>query len=258
MNTLIKYADLSDKGRWDANCYDFDVNPTESDKKLLSLLSVIGEGEFTGISSGLLLPKMIMDEVPKKHQKDFAEILVYMNIIIYEEFRHGMAISTLLNIEPDLSDVFNIDTKHYWGAYGLLLSHCLSEATNAILYNSLIKQIEDPGLIKIFTNIQKDEARHLSAWKHMIKDIINKDPYHKKMALAALDDGINKHNAMIGDNYFQGVKDTIKIFKPSALNDLVLTKHKILMYWFGDDNPYSITDLKISHLNFLRDHIHKS
>jgi hypothetical protein len=241
MKTLIKYADLSDESRWLAKGYNYDFEISDHDKELLTKLKVIGEGEFTGLASGLLLPKMITEQVPENLIGDWTSILVYMNIIVYEEFRHGTVISKLSSDEPlDIKKVgvdfiWNKEDRTVWDAYGLLVSHCLSEVSNVLLYSSLVSRIQSPELKEIFKNIQKDESRHLSAWKELIKDLIDDDPYHKEMVLKSLKDGLNKHNAMLGKNYFKGVQETMGIFSPDSLDKMVDIKYKILNYWFGEE-----------------------
>ncbi|MEO1945520.1 MAG: hypothetical protein ABGY11_14555 [Candidatus Thioglobus sp.] len=259
MNTLIKFGDLSDKSRWLANGYNYDFNISENDRALLDKLIVIGEGEFTGLASALLLPKMIKEQVPKEHISDWTEILVYMNIIVYEEFRHGMVISKLANGNVDLKEVgdkfiWSVDSTELWNAYGLLVTHCLSEVSNTLLYKALAPKFESEELRLIFSNIQKDESRHLLAWKDLIKDLIDSSEYHKKRVIESLVDGLHKHNAMLGRNYFKGVSDTMSIFPKGSLNIMANIKYNILEYWFGEENPISKRDIKLGYAKFLQKH----
>jgi len=233
MDTLLKYADLSDETRWLAKGYNFDFDISDHDLDILNCLEVIGEGEYTGITSGLLLPKMIMDQVPSEHIRDWTEIVIYMNIIVYEEFRHGYTISKLLG-KDDLQgvNIFDLSAEKNWNAYSLLMSHCLSEVSNVLLYKNIIERFESKELSSIFRNIQKDEARHLSAWKELIKDLIDSNDYHRNKCEESLNDALNQHNASIGDNYDQGVKDTLHFFGMSSMISLMRSKKKITDYWF--------------------------
>jgi len=235
MKTLLKYADLSDENRWLAKGYNFDFKITDNDKEVLSKLRVIGEGEYTGIVSGLLLPKMIMEQVPREFISDWSQIIVYMNIIVYEEFRHGLTISKLSGGETDVAkaDIFNLEGKDYWDAYGLLVSHCLSEMSNILLYKGVIKELETPELIDIFNNIKRDEIRHMMAWKDLIKDLIDSNEYHKGRCKDSLKDGITIHNAFLGPNFDKGVEDTICFFDSGAVISLMKSKRKIINEWFN-------------------------
>jgi len=208
MNTLIKFADLSDENRWLSKGFEFEFDISKGDRALLNKLIVIGEGEFTGLASSLLLPKMIKEQVPSKYTKDWTDIFVYMNIIVYEEYRHGMVIGMLSEGGVDLK--------------------------------------------RIFSNIQRDESRHLLAWKELIKDLIGSDEYHKKKVLEALEDGLHKHNAMLGRNYFKGVSDTMSIFPKGSLDTMANIKFNILEYWFGEDNPITKRDIKLGYAKFLQ------
>jgi rubrerythrin len=128
----------------------------------------------------------------------------------------------------------------------------LSEVSNTLLYKSIATKFESTDLKRIFSNIQRDESRHLLAWKELIKDLIGSDEYHKKKVLEALEDGLHKNNAMLGRNYFKGVSDTMSIFPKGSLDTMANIKFNILEYWFGEDNPITKRDIKLGYAKFLQ------
>jgi|JYMV01.1.fsa_nt_gi rubrerythrin len=256
MDTIIKWANLSDNQRWkiEGN-YDYPwiSELSDDDKAVLKTLRDIAKGEHSGTGSVYMMFKMI----PEDYINDWATIAVYSSIISYEEFRHGTVINALNGIK--LSDEewaedtrVEADNVHNWTAYSLLMSFAISEATNVMVYEKIINAVEDERLKDIFKNIKRDEARHLSAWRDLIKQLINKNDFHKQQMLDNLDLAIHFHNAEIHKDYMRGADMTKHLWTPKDLMNVTNTKFKLLEHWFGDDNPYTPAKLKIAHVKAMR------
>jgi hypothetical protein len=97
----------------------------------------------------------------------------------------------------------------------------------------------------------KDEARHLSAWRDIIKQLCDTDDYHKQRFLKALSGSMHTHNASIGNNYWTGVKGTFQIFERDSVENIIQSKYTTLITIFGDDLPYTKRQLKDQHMRFL-------
>jgi hypothetical protein len=265
MNTLIKFANLSDKSRWDVENYHYPwvEDLSENDKGIIKSLKYIGEGELSGLGVSLLFNKLLMEsDIPPELIGDFAQIEIFSNIITYEEFRHGLIFSSL----NEANFINNIDDREFgnkyiykgleskiWNAYGLLLSLCISEATNTFLYSSIAGKIESSDLKTLLNKIQKDEARHLATWKEIIKELANSHPYHMDSLLSQLHESINNHNALLADNFPKGLVETMGMFPMNSLSEMVKKKHQVLEYIFEDKNPLSLKALKLSQVKFLKE-----
>jgi hypothetical protein len=265
LNLLTKYSCLSDKMRWNAQDFIFPFDLTEPDKEIVSYLKRVGDGELTGIGAGILVYDLIK-KVPEQYRSAFITSAMYINIIVIEEFRHGVTLSVLN--DPDFIDKFdmntfgndnlvNLNNDLKWDVYGILLSLCLSEVVNTELYKCAFEEAETPELKELLKNIMKDEARHLSAWRDIIKEISNDDPYHYNMFIKSFDNAIHSHNASIGSSYIDGVRDTLGIFKFDSIDNIVDKKYEILVHCFGNKLPFTKPDLKRGHLNFLANSLYK-
>lgn len=256
MNTIIKWANLSDSQRWVVEGdykYPWITELEQSDKDILSSLSDIAKGEHSGTGSVQIMLKLIPDE----HINDWASISLYSSIISYEEFRHGTIINALNNVyltdEEWAEDTcISSSNDNGWTAYSLLMSFAISEATNVMVYDKVIKAIKDSRVKAIFKNIKRDEARHLAAWKDLIKCLINKNEIHKKHMLNDLELAINFHNAEIHKDYMRGSTITSYLWDNADFVEVINHKFKLLDHWFGEDNPYNVTKLKVAHVKAMR------
>jgi hypothetical protein len=254
---LTKYSCLSDSNRWDVTKFKYDTSKLSmADKLLLSNLVKIGEGELTGTTTGLLFIKLSHD-VDVDLQPDFFNAVIYLNIIIMEEFRHGLVIGALndskyvenFNLDEFAAESLATVNKHQtWNIYSLLMSLCLSECTNIQLYKSVVNKAESQLLKTIFSNIVKDEARHLSAWRDMIKILVECNPKHHQMFLNTIGEASNKHNASIGTGYQEGMKATLKIFESDSIDKIVESKWHTLSYIFGKSFTQSKQHIKAQHI----------
>jgi|LWDU01.1.fsa_nt_gi hypothetical protein len=250
LELISKYSCLSDKTRWDVTNFEYDLDDiSDNDRDIINALMHIGEGEMTGTTSGSLFFKLIFD-LDRSLQIDFIDIILYWNIINIEEFRHGVVIGSLVN--PDYIKDFdmngfaeecfdNIETVKHWDAYSLIMSLCLSECTNIQLYKSAIERMESEYLKDIFNNIMNDEIRHLSAWKDLIKKLVNTKDIHKQRFMESIDLGGNIHNASLNaghvrDSYVRGMKDTMYLWESDSIDKIVNSKYNTLKYIFGSSS----------------------
>lgn len=263
----IKWADLSDKMRWESNGYDLGWADEleEGDIQIIKNLKRVGEGELTGVGSTVLFNNLVMQDVPKDHRYEVAEWLMYFPILVYEEIRHGVMLKSLFNKiegkgnyieqtsikEVGEKYVFEWEDNIHWDSYGLLMSHCLSEATNAHLYKSIVNRIKHPKFKELILNLQKDEFRHLTIISKIVKRLINSDEYHKQRCLSSIHKALNHHNAMQHENYVDGLNASLPVFENGSATKIVKKKFKILEDWFGDDNPYTFLSLLKEHISFL-------
>jgi hypothetical protein len=260
LELITKYSCLSDENRWSVNKYDFtDLDISEKDKDCIQNIWAVGCGEMTGIGAQILMYRLL-DNESQERIGDFYTAYEYFNIIVAEEFRHGMTIANLINPnyikEQDHRSfgteyVRDVQNPNQWDCYGLLISLCLSECVNTQLYKCIAKKVENPELNRIFNNIMKDEARHLSAWRDIIKQLCDTDDYHKQRFLEALSGSMHTHNASIGNNYWTGVKGTFQIFERDSVENIIQSKYTTLITIFGDDLPYTKRQLKDQHMRFL-------
>lgn len=263
MRTLVKFGLLSDKARWDVEGYDYSWTNEldESDKDIIKSLRYISEGEMSGLGIPYLM-QTLMDnsDIPKSLRGDFIQIAIFNNIIVYEEFRHGMVLSSLSNNkyidginDRDFGNEFYFSAPECknWELYGLLMSLCISESTNVQLYSAIYKNITDPRFKLLLNKIQKDESRHLSTWKNLLKELVESDEYHMQKMVEQCEQGVSNHNAMLAKNFFLGLEDTKHYFGKSSLSSIIVNKHKILNYILGDRNPFSVKDLMICQEKFM-------
>ncbi len=278
IETIVKYSCLSDENRWDANKYNFTwaSELSKNDKDIIELLDCLSDGEHSGQASSVQFVELMVREMdngyPQELANDWSEIYAYINIITYEEFRHGLSLGVLYNyIKNNNFNYFKNESiseygrkylwcykeREYWDLYEYLLTHLFSEITNTELYRDLSKQVKHPKLKELITNIMTDEARHMSAWSEVIKNLIHQNKYHKERMLKSLKKGINYHNAMVHERYFEGVNKMMHLFNPEgikkqpAINIMLKNKYRMLNYLFGEENPLTIDDLYKEHMTFL-------
>lgn len=282
METIVKFGCLSDEHRWNANRYNFEWLPDldEHDRDIIKLLDCLCDGEYSGQASATQLYNLILNERAKGMEldlvADWAEIFSYVNIIVYEETRHGFTLGTLNHYvnTGNFDHISNLSVREYgkrymwcfedrkyWDLYSYILAHLFAEIINVELYRDVVGQVHHPKLKELAGNIMTDEARHASAWTELIKNLIQSDSRHEERALASLDTGLVYHNAMVHETYFEGLNKMLPLFvptgkkknpnKPSAMELIVKKKYKILCELFGDKNPISQKDVRLNHMKYL-------
>jgi len=259
LELLTTLSCLSDKARWSVNDFTHPHPISPHDRELIERVRRVGEGELTGIGAGILVYDLLKD-VPEEYRDALITAAVYINLIVIEEFRHGVMIGILANDdfltnfdmrEFGKQNLIDLTNEPDWDIYGILTSLCLSECVNAELYRSIAKRVECPHLKKIFINIMKDEARHLSAWRDIISEIVNTDEFHRKGIENAVKSTVHFHNASIGGSYTEGVKDTFGIFDRDSIDNIINSKYTTIRHFFGGSSPLSREELKRGHLKFL-------
>lgn len=259
LELLTTLSCLSDKGRWDVKDFVHAKDISAADMALIKRIKRVGEGELTGIGASILVYDLIKD-VPAEYRDALITPALYVNLIVIEEFRHGVMIGVLEDSDfipnfnvPEFGkeNLLSLSNGAGWDIYGILTSLCLSECVNAELYRCISKKVECSGLKQIFNNILKDEARHLSAWRDIITELVATHDYHRKGIERAVLTTAHHHNAAIGGSYLAGVKDTFGIFDRSSIDNIINSKFTTIKAFFKGDSPLSKMDLKRGHLNFL-------
>lgn len=275
---MVEYGCLSDEQRWQAGGYDWPwvQELDEHDLSLVRLLDCLSEGEFSGQASAAQMYELIFHEkkkgMPPALVGDWGEVLSYINIIVYEETRHGLSLGLLSHYAStgntdfinglsirDYSEkyIWCYDKRNFWDLYSYALAHLFGEVINTELYRDLRSLVHHPDLKILITNIMKDEARHTRAWSHIIKNIIDADPYHKQRFLQTVDTGLTCHNAMVHSTYFEGQNKMMHLFvnpregEKGAIDRIVDIKFRLMDSLFGADNPRSRDDIKEMHVDFL-------
>jgi hypothetical protein len=278
LQTLAKYGWLSDEQRWDVQRYQFDwaSELDARDCEIIQLLDCLSDGEFSGLASVAQFFDLAQGELKngfsEKLMGDWLPFIGYVNIIVYEELRHGMALGSLFHFVTtkkndyfssvdirDLSSraIWSYDKHRYWDMYSFGLAHLFAEVVNVELYRDVAEQVTHPQLKALMLNIMKDEARHTAAWLEIFKDIMACDPEHKRRALQTLDRALLYHNAMMHDRYFEGLNKMLPLFvaregeHKSAVHRIAQRKHKILMELFAEESPYTEKDVINMHMQFL-------
>ena len=259
LELLTTLSCMSDRGRWSVNNFVHPYDISDNDKELIKSMRRVGEGELTGIGAGILVYDLLKD-VPDEFRADIIRAALYINLIVIEEFRHGIIIGVLNDSEfiPNFDlakfgedNLNNLSNEADWDIYGLLVSLCLSECVNTELYRCVSKKVECEHLKSIFNNIMKDEARHLTAWKKIIAELVEKGGFHEQEILRAVLRALHTHNASIGGSYVDGVKDTFQIFDSSSIDNIVDSKLNAIKFFFNGKSPISRIDLKRGHLKFV-------
>ncbi|MBT9495863.1 MAG: acyl-ACP desaturase [Zoogloea oleivorans] len=278
LETVVKFSYLSDENRWDANRYNFDWLPEldEHDREIIRLLDCLRDGEFSGQASAAQFHDLMIQAKAAGYTDDlvadWSPLFSYMNVIVYEEMRHGLAIGLIhqyvtqgntsfiadMNVrEFGKRYIWCYEERRYWDLYSYILSHLFSEVINTELYRDVVTRIHHPGLKEVLANVRNDEARHIAAWTALVKDLLNADPEHKVRALASLQCGLTHHNAMVHETYFEGLNKMLPLFisepknKLGPIKRISKQKYRILLELFGEDNPYSESDVQQIHLQYL-------
>lgn len=285
LETIVQYACLSDKHRWDVNEYvfpwaaDLDLH----DREIIKKLDYLADGEHSGLASAVQFSDLLLKEVangyPQDLANDWAEIFLYINIISYEEFRHGLTLGSLVRYistgtldyiaNQSVNDygsryLWCYKERTYWDIYSYLLTHLFSEITNTELYRDIAEQVHNEHLKQLLLNIMADEARHARAWLEIARNLATANSVHKEKMLVSLDRGMTHHNAMVHETYFEGVTKMVSLFatgndaKKSGISKIIERKLKFLDELFGNDNPFTIESLSRLHNEFLFHTIGKS
>jgi len=285
ISSIVEYGCLSDEQRWKANNYNWQWlhELDDHDKKIVELLDCLAEGEFSGQASAAQMYDLIFQEkksgMQKEYVYDWGEILSYINIIVYEETRHGISLGLMnhfaksgkLDFIQNLSVreysekyVWCYDERTFWDLYSYALSHLFGEVINTELYRDLRSLVHHEELRNVITNIMKDEARHTRAWSSLIKNVIEADNYHKQRFLKSVDVGLTYHNAMVHNTYFEGQNKMMHLFvnpqegQKGAIDRIVDVKFHLMQNLFGNDNPYTKEEIKEMHVDFLMKSLGKS
>lgn len=277
ISTIVHFGCLSDEQRWHAYRYNWEwlKELDDNDRSLIELLDCLSEGEYSGQASSVQFHDLLLTEIkenyPTDRKNDWGQLLAYVNIIAYEEMRHGISLSTAyhyvktgdLNYIEKLSTqdyskkyVWCYNERKYWDLYSYTFAHLFGEVVNTELYRDLRAQVHHPKLQELITNIMKDEARHTQAWLAIINDLIKSHDYHLERSLKTIDIGLTYHNAMVHETYFEGQNKLMNLFLPAkrgegAIDRIVKKKKYIMDHIFGEHNPYSEQEIKEQHVNFL-------
>lgn len=278
LETIAKFGNISDEQRWNANRYDFPwlAELDEHDRDLIKLLDCLRDGEYSGQASAVQFYDLLFQErdagYPRELLYDWSPLLSYVNIIVYEEMRHGLTLGLLYDYvttgrtdyiaQSSVRDfgaryVWCYEKRRYWNLYSYALAHLFAEVINTELYRDVVSTVHHPELKAALANIRNDEARHIAAWSALIRDLINADPAHKVRALESLERGLTHHNAMVHETYFEGLNKMLPLFIPahgsklSAIQRISHHKHRVLDDLFGNDNPYTETDVLNIHMRYL-------
>lgn len=277
ISTIVNFGCLSDEQRWDAKRYDWGwlKELDDHDRELIKLLDCLSDGEYSGQASATQFHDLLLTEIrngyPKTLANDWGQILAYVNIIAYEEMRHGIALSTVyhyvttgkLDYVNTLSTreytekyVWCYEDRKYWDLYSYTLAHLFGEVVNTELYRDLRSQVHLPALQEVITNIMKDEARHTQAWAAVIEELVKSDPTHLERSLAVIDTGLTYHNAMVHETYFEGQNKLMQLFLPAkrgegAIDRIVRKKTQLMDQIFGEHNPYTAEEIRAQHVSFL-------
>lgn len=263
---------MSDEQRWDAERFDWEwlSELDENDRDIAIKLDNLAEGEFSGQASVAQIYDLIIharkDGMDPDLVADWGEFLAYSSIIVQEETRHGFAFGIVshfaktgkrdyidqLTIKKFSNDyIWCYEVRRYWGLYSYALSHLFAEVINTELYRDIRKSINNECFRDLVLNVMKDEARHTRAWAEIIARIVSSDPRHKEEFLKFLDRGLLYHNAMVHETYFEGQNKMMPFFNQGTIERVTTKKYNLLREIFGDDNPYSESELMEMHMNFL-------
>ncbi len=279
LETIAKFGCLSDENRWPAGRYDFSAwlpELDEHDRDIIKLVDCLRDGEYSGQASAAQFFDMLIqarkDGEPKELIDDWAPLFSYMYTIVYEEMRHGIVLGLLYHYvttgktdyiaQVDVRDfsekyIWCYEERRYWDRYSYILSHLFSEIINTELYRDVVNRVHHPQLKAALANIRNDEARHIAAWTALIKDLIEADPRHKKLALESLERGLLYHNAMVHETYFEGLNKMLPLFlsenkdKLEPIRRITKQKYRVLVELFGEDNPFTEKQVQDIHLGYL-------
>ncbi|MCP2023283.1 hypothetical protein [Pseudomonas laurylsulfatiphila] len=277
ISTIVNFGCLSDEQRWDAQRYDWNwlTELDEHDRDIVNLLDCLSDGEFSGQASAVQFHDLLLTEVregyPKSLANDWGQILAYVNIIAYEEMRHGIALATAYHYvstgelgyvdklsvrEYSEKYIWCYEDRKYWDLYSYTFAHLFGEVVNTELYRDVRSQVHHPALQALITNIMKDEARHTQAWAAVIEEMVKSDPAHLERSLAVIDVGLTYHNAMVHETYFEGQNKLMQLFLPAkrgegAVDRIVRKKTQLMEQIFGAQNPYTQEQMRAQHVSFL-------
>jgi hypothetical protein len=251
-----KFSILSDKQRWDI--YDeslLDFEPTKIDIEIIKALNYIGTGELVGIGMRNVLGHM--DQI-----KEIPMTLMYANIIVHEEVRHGIILKMLyekfinnkdFNKEVSYCDLMDwmIIPKSIWdNQYEFMASMYIGEIMNAKTYTYFKKL---PGISKnmkkIIKNIEKDEKRHLAFWHEHYKELVHNCKNFREKYIVALRNQIGIHHAELHNDYYKGAEEIKKHTSFMLIRDIVDDMYKLINNQLGGDEVFSKTELLNIYMN---------
>ena len=266
INLMLKYALMCDT-RWDVKNYNFNdliSKLSNNDKSIINDLNFIGDGELNGLAMGTFATKMFLkaqdNEIQKKLMSDWANILMYTQFgIVYDEFRHGVIIKELYylinnniswkeNIQNTESIKYFIGEDIWENEYELLVSLFLGEITNEALYGSISNFIENDELKSIIKNIEKDEARHKSAWFELTKELLESNPEHKKRYITAFKKVHAIHQAEVGENFTKGIRYTQKYLVNEVTSKIEKSRFNYMSKLLGSDMPLTQQEMTRAHM----------
>jgi rubrerythrin len=265
INTLMKYALKSDL-RWDVFDYKFQelVNTlSDNDKNIIKDLFYIGDGELSG--TAMIFEFMTLAKASKEEAL-FAESLLYgSNVIVYDEFRHGMILKELNsnldnksyfdNVEgKELQHYIFADTSPWKTPYEILVSFFLGEIINSELYFDVAKHIENHTLKDIVINIAKDEVRHKKAWFELSKNLCNTSEEAKEKYFEAVKQAHFIHQAEVGDNYEKGAFSVQKYYQKETVNKINQQKYSMLKEILGDTLTLTEKEMRIQYTLSIANH----
>lgn len=258
LKTLIKYSVMADK-KWDSHSFNYKAVVEaldEHDKAIVKDLFYIGEGEFGGSSMLMNFVKRVI-EMPHDEWHVFNEMVVFgTQILVYEEFRHGVALKQLNALLDGWDYVEEVDSRELvkylmsgieiWNnPYEALVSFFTGEIVNAILYQVVEDQVHNKDFKTVVANIKKDEIRHKMAWFEISKNLINEGEEHKQKYIEALKKMHTIHQAeVIGENYAKGAMIVQKYFTHKSIEKIYTEKFELLTKILGEDMPFTKFEIK--------------
>lgn len=268
ITTLIKYGLMADK-KWDVKGYDYKAmvdELDESDKAIIKDLFYIGEGEFGGSSMLIEFVQEIL-KYPKEERDAFNEVIVFgTQILVYEEFRHGVVLKQLNALVDGWDYVKEVDSKELakylisenkiWNnPYEVLVSFFTGEIVNAALYQVVAQKIKHPAFKDIVNNIKKDEMRHKMAWFEITRNLLDENHIHKTRYIEALTKMHTIHQAeIIGENYSKGAVVVQKYFNHEAIEKIYTEKYDLLKKLLGEDMPLTKFEIKEQYARSMTKH----
>jgi hypothetical protein len=264
IEVVTKLLLLSENRRWHLPSLDFSFvkDLSDNDKKVVQSIRHIASGEMHGAAMGYLLTNMTRNNL--ELYNDFAEIILYLTVIVYDEFRHGLVIDSLNSAianNDNWKENYNprellFDPVEVWtNPYELTTSFLTGEITNFLIYESVVKRIENEELKQLFKKIEIDERRHLAAWISLQRKMCKKEQHREGYAKAAQDGFLDVHQAEIGRYFWDGVKEANYLFDSETAARIVKYKNSIYKRMLGDKMPFTLIQLMRSHMIHIHKHI---
>lgn len=258
-----KYALLSDK-KWsvDYNFKELISNLDDSDKIIIKDIGEMGDGELMGVSMTRDMFKFLEKN---DNISSFYEILSYLiNIITYEEFRHGMILKEMLSNLDNISFIESsvpemVSSKCSWNnEYELLTSLLLGEVINEIAYREIAGRVKNEEVKNILLNIAKDETRHKHAWFELTKKLINSDKIHKDRMIEAINKVHPVHQSSISETFSDVLINTSKYFSFETIEKIHKNRFSLINSLFDEKDLFNFNTFRNEYNKFCRDLMLKS